>query len=151
MNTRPAVGIWLTALSCLAIAGCGGSAPEIVPTQGKVTLDGGEWPKPGYINFTPLKPAEGLPSRPGWGKFDTDGVFTVTTRKPGDGLIPGTYRVIVECWEIEPSDTRPGLSYIAKRFSTPAPGGLEELVIKPGTRGPVVLNYDVASRASEGE
>lgn len=74
------------AVGCLTVAGCGRDAPEMVPTRGKVTLNGGRWPRPGALFFAPLKPAEGFPRRPGVGQFDTDGIFTVTSRDPGDGL-----------------------------------------------------------------
>ena len=121
----------------------------MVPTRGKVTLDGGPWPKPGALYFTPLKPAEGFPRRPGVGHFDTDGTFTVTTRDPGDGLIPGTYRIAVECWEVEPSDNRPGKSYTAERYTSPARSGLE-LTVEPGTRDTVELEYDIPGSASSG-
>ena len=139
---------WL-AVCCLTVAGCGRDGLEIVPTQGKVTLDGGQWPKPGAIFFAPLEPAEGFPRRPGWGQFDVDGVFTVTTRDPGDGLIPGTYRIALECWEIEPSDNRPGKSYTAERYTSPARSGLE-LTIEPGSSGPVEVEYDIPGSGSDG-
>lgn len=127
---------------CLALSGCGSDAPEMVPVEGRVTLDGGPWPQPGMVFFTPLQPADGLPRRPGLGRFDTDGEFTVTTRTPGDGLIPGTYRIAVECWEIEPTDTRPGKSYTAERYTDPASSGLE-LKIERGTRETVRWDYDI--------
>ena len=149
MSTRSPVTFLLPALCLLIIAGCGRAAPEMVPTRGKVTLDGGEWPKPGALYFSPLKPAEGFPGRPGVGQFDTDGTFTVTTRDPGDGLIPGTYRIAVECWEVEPSDTRPGKSHTAERYTSPARSGLE-LTVEPGTRDTIELEYDIPGSASDG-
>lgn len=146
--SRVLLMLWLT-VGGLTVGGCGRDAPEMVPTRGKVTLDGGQWPKPGSLFFAPLEPAEGFPRRPGVGQFDKDGVFTVTSRDPGDGLIPGTYRIAVECWEVEPSDTRPGKSYTAQQYTSPARSGLE-LTIEPGTRGPVVLEYDIPGSGSDG-
>ena len=136
--------ILLAALIVSFLPGCGSDAPEMVPVSGKVTLDGGPWPKPGIVFFTPLEPAEGFPRRPGMGHFDTDGVFTVTTRDPGDGLIPGTYRIAVECWEVEPTDSAPGKSYTSEWYIG------QELTVEPGDRGPIRLEYDVPGRASGG-
>jgi len=147
MRRAPKIGILLPTLCSLIIAGCGRAGPEIVPTRGKVTLDGGAWPKPGVIYFTPLKPAEGFPRRPGTGHFDTDGTFTVTTLDPGDGLIPGTYRIAVECWEVWPEEKPPGKSYVAEPYTSPARSGLE-LTVEPGTRGPVEVKHDIPGRAS---
>ena len=149
MNTRMRIAFSLFALCGLIIAGCGRAAPEMVPTFGKVTLDGGQWPKPGAIYFTPYQPAEGFPGRPGVGQFGVDGTFVVTTRHPGDGLIPGTYRIALECWEVEPTDTSPGKSYTAEHYTSPARSGLE-LTIEPGTREPVELKYDIPGSASGG-
>lgn len=146
-KARRITAFLLPTLCCLIVAGCGRAGPEIVPTRGKVTLNGGAWPKPGVIYFTPVKPAEGFPRRPGAGHFDTDGVFIVTTRDPGDGLIPGTYGIAVECWEVVPTDTSPGKSSAAERYTSPVRSGLE-LTIKPGTRGPVELAYDIPGRNS---
>jgi len=117
----------------------------MVPVRGKVTLEGGAWPKAGVVSFVPLEPAPGFPSRPGTGHFDTDGSFTVTTRDPGDGLIPGKYRVAVTCWEEEPGDNRPGKSYLADAFTSPARSGLE-FQVEPGASGPLVFEHDFPRR-----
>ena len=147
MSARRLVATGLVALLCGLGIGCGSKGPEIVPVRGTVTFHGGPWPKPGHIYFTPLKPAEGFPRRPGSGAFDVDGRFTVTTRDPGDGLIPGTYRIAVECWEVRPTDTTPGVSYAAKSYTTPATSSLE-LVVEPGTRGTVEVEYDIPNRGA---
>ena len=82
--------------------GCTGSKLPIVPTTGKVTYGGGEWPADGTIFFTPISVEEGYPRRPATGRFKSDGAFKVTSFKPDDGLVPGTYSVKVTCYEKQP-------------------------------------------------
>lgn len=143
---------WVVAL--VVAVGCGNDL-GIVPVEGKLTFDGGAWPKPGRVNFLPLQGAKGFPQRPGVGTFDTDGQFRVTTIESGDGLFPGTYRVYVECWEIEPAgeeghhhhgEEQPappeGRSYIDREYSSPVASPLE-VTVEPGVSGPVVVQYDI--------
>ena len=42
--------------------------------------------------------------------------FTVTSFSEGDGLVPGSYRVRVECWKKVPTMGTPGESYIAADY-----------------------------------
>ncbi|WP_237722514.1 hypothetical protein [Singulisphaera acidiphila] len=91
--------------------GCGSSEPGLVPVRGKVTLNGGPWPKEGTINFTPAGTVEGADptkSRPGSAKFTTDGYFTAGSFEAGDGLFPGTYNVALDCLESPPQMTNTG-------------------------------------------
>ena len=116
MTTIPpcARRIALGLLATLAFAGCGGGDhPDTVPVQGRLTYGGGDWPNPGIIYFTVLEPAEGFPRHAGTAKFDTDGRFRAKTWEEGDGLMPGKYRVSVECWKVPPSmDGPPSVSYV---------------------------------------
>ncbi len=141
------------------LVGCGNDLGT-VPVEGKLTLDGGDWPKPGRVNFLPLEPAEGFPQRPGFGTFDTDGQFRVTTIESGDGLFPGTYRVYVECWEIEPvgeedhhhageehAAPAEGKSYVDPEHGSPVASPLE-VTVEPGASGPVELEFDIPSAES---
>ena len=127
------VGLW-------TIAGCGNQGPEMVSVRGKVTLQGGPWPRPGIVNFTPVKAAEGLPSKPASGRFDVDGSFVATTGEYS-GLIPGEYRVSVTCWLREPGDNDPGQSYTPESFTNPARSGLELKI--PRGSGPVIWEKDL--------
>jgi len=88
----------------------------MVPVQGKVTFDGGPPPAEGGIFFAPVEVAAGLPRRPGMARFGMDGQFTVTSFSGGDGLVPGTYRVNVECWKVPPTMETPGESYVADDY-----------------------------------
>lgn len=102
----------VTALVLLVSAfGCGSGEPGLVPVRGKVTLNGGPWPKEGTINFTPTGTADGADptkSRPGSAKFSTDGAFTAGSFEEGDGLFPGVYSVALDCLESPPQMTNTG-------------------------------------------
>ena len=106
--------IALGLLATLAFAGCGGNShPDTISVHGRLTYGGGDWPQPGFIYFTALEPAEGFPRHAGTAKFDTDGRFRVGTWEEGDGLMPGRYRVSVECWKVRPSIDGPSsVSYV---------------------------------------
>lgn len=118
--------------------GCSKSPLEMVPVSGRITMDGGPLPVPGMIWFAPIEVPEGLPKRPAAGKFDTDGEFSVRSFRPGDGLIPGKYRVWIQCLKEPVSAGLPrGVSYIAEDYDWP------ELLIERGTTEAVEVNYDV--------
>ncbi|MFO0910895.1 MAG: hypothetical protein U0835_10215 [Isosphaeraceae bacterium] len=133
------------AAACLALslvlahAGCGSGEPGLVPVRGKVTLDGGPWPKEGTINFTPTSGEGGDPSklRPGGGKFGTDGSFTVGSFEASDGLFPGTYQVSVDCPEAPPQMSPTGQAVearnaVPKKFRDPSTSGLKVTVTAGG-------------------
>ena len=142
-GTAAVLGCLLLIVCCLPLSGCGKSGPETVSVKGKVTLGGGAWPKPGVLYFTPVKPAEGMPSRPAPAHFDEDGNFTVTSFREGDGLVPGMYKVGVECWEVPPSmeTNLPGKSYVPEKFQSPQTSGLK-ITIQPGA-GKQTPTFDV--------
>lgn len=76
------------AAALAAGAGCG--RPRPVPVKGTVTLDG----KPlsgATVAFSPLDPA----GHAATGATADDGSFRLTTYEPGDGALPGEYKVIV--------------------------------------------------------
>jgi hypothetical protein len=145
MQRRRLLGRLAAAGVCTALlvmpGGCGSGEPGVVPVRGKVTLDGGPWPKEGTITFTPVAGAQGAdPSkaRPGTGKFATDGSFTVTSFEAGDGLFPGQYEVSVECLDSAPTmgnDGRVvgGKSSVPEKYRNGSTSGLA-LTVKPGER-----------------
>lgn len=132
--------LFLYAVGVMLFGGCSHDLPEMIPVRGRVTLAGGEWPKPGYVDFAPIQVAPGLPLKPGSGRFDTDGAFIVKSGEY-EGLVPGTYRIGVVCWEKQPAHGNPGKGYIPEKFSHPAKSGLT-LEIKPGQSDPVIWNHD---------
>ena len=94
----------LAALACgvlfAAVVGCGGSDPyEAVPVSGTVTFDDGNVIPVGRMTLTFTSQAASVDNRtharPAQAEINvTDGTFSsVTTRKTGDGLIPGKHNV----------------------------------------------------------
>ncbi len=104
----------------VAAAGCGVERPETVPVSGCITFEGNAPPAAGILYFTTDEPAEGFPRRPTLAKFDEQGYFQVTTWDRGDGLMPGRYRITVECWETPPElGISGGESYVPTKYQDP--------------------------------
>jgi hypothetical protein len=126
--------------------GCGHRGPEVVPVEGTVTFGGGPWPKPGVLYFTIDAVAAGVPGRPAIADFNIDGRLTVTSFKKGDGLVPGKYKIGIECWETPPqmgSPVKPK-SYVPKKFQAANTSGLS-VTVEPGQRL-VKLDLDVPKK-----
>jgi len=140
LQSRLALAVTFS-IAAVLLAGCGADHPETVPVRGRVTLGGGDWPTRGRLYFTVVEPAEGFPRRPGRADFDTDGYFEARTWEPGDGLMPGTYKVAVECWEIPPTMETGGRGPVPERYRR-ASSSDWQLVIKPGSAAQVV-EFDV--------
>lgn len=130
---------WLAALA-IAISGCGGESLPLVSVKGVVTFGGGDCPAPGNVTFQPLEVAAGLPHRPASAKFGTDGRFEATSFRPGDGLVPGSYKVSITCYTglPDPSSKDP-FGDINEVPSDYAP----EVLVVEADSDPVVQNYDV--------
>jgi hypothetical protein len=135
-------------LALAGLAGCGRHGPEVVPVEGKITYSGGPWPQGGNLYFTPVESATGFPMRPGSAEFGLDGRFTVTSFKPGDGLVPGRYHVGVECWVSPPvmGSKSPAKSAVPANYRSPATSGLE-LNVRPDQRK-VTVEWDVPKPGS---
>jgi hypothetical protein len=73
----------------LAAGGCSSKDKPVI-VEGVVTLDGQRLPG-ATVTFVPDR--EGR--RPASGRTDDDGTFELTTFHPGDGALPGTYKVTV--------------------------------------------------------
>ena len=114
MNRWLALGVLV-----LLFTGCGDKGPGLIPVKGKVTYAGGAWPKPGNVNFNPTEPAAGFPRLNGTASFGTDGAFTVKSTGDKLGLVPGKYKVVVECWDVMPSmeTNNPGKSFVPETFN----------------------------------
>ncbi|MFM7319790.1 MAG: hypothetical protein ACKO85_22145 [Isosphaeraceae bacterium] len=127
-----------------AFTGCGSSEPGLVPVKGKITLDGGPFPKEGMINFTGASAADpNAPSRPGSAKFGTDGVFSAMSFEPGDGLYPGTYKLAVECQDAPPTIANDGRmiggkNLIPAKFQNAETSGLTLTVPADGVKDAVI-------------
>lgn len=142
MNTtqsRPSL-VFCTLL-VISLAGCGKSGPEIVPVTGTVSFGGGSWPAEGSVLLTPYEAAPGEPIIPTIVGMAKDGSFTAESTV-GAGLVPGKYRVAVECWQLPPDESRSenpdGKSFVPAKYRDPStsglsfdlPAGSEALVIK---------------------
>jgi hypothetical protein len=144
MFSDPAKSVFVVCC-LLSMLGCGPSRPDTVPVSGRLTYGGGDWPKPGRVYFTPLEPAEGFPRRAGRADFEPDGRFRVGTWEDGDGLMPGKYRISIECWRKPPSMGDPDtLSYVPVelRIASRSPWEIEIAV----DGDPVEIERDVPKR-----
>jgi hypothetical protein len=109
----------------LLTSGCGDDR-GLVPVSGTVTLNGQPMPGAGDLTFVPVQIVDGFPIRPAKAEFGPDGAYSAQSYKPGDGLYPGTYGVLVSCWEVPPTpDGPPGKSYIDRRYQNLAASNLE--------------------------
>jgi hypothetical protein len=127
-----------------SLAGCGKHTVPTVPVTGRITYAGGQWPKPGILYFTPSEAFDDLPCRPGTASFGADGKFRATAFANRDGLIPGSYRLHVECWEYPPSmdpKAPAAKSYIPSTFQATSQNGFE-VRVDPDKDG-VELDLDV--------
>jgi hypothetical protein len=115
-----------------ALSGCSHSDhPKTVPVSGRVTIGGKPPPRPGLLSFATLEPAEGFPGRPAAGSFDTSGNYSAGIF-PGEGVIPGKYRVAVECWTKPYSGDGPKPpSHVPEKYRSVATSDVE-LTIAPG-------------------
>jgi len=70
------------------LLGCGAAGPKTAIVKGKVTFKGKPVPN-GTVTFIPASGQHAT------GEIRPDGTYTLTSFRPGDGAIPGTYKVIV--------------------------------------------------------
>ncbi len=117
-------------VSCIGISltGCmERSRQSAIPIHGRVTLDKGPWPTEGILCFLPIKPAPGFPSRAAAVNFSADGNFPAPTPwAEGDGIVPGRYKVYVECWKVPPTREGPDpVGYAAPKYQSAATSDIE--------------------------
>lgn len=130
-------------LGITLLTGCDSGGLPTVPVSGQFTYGGGDWPAPGYVTFVPSSVDEGLPMRPGTGRFRADGKFVVRSFREGDGLLPGTYDVQIKCWTGQPDGSDPKsferLNAVPKDFTA------DELVVEKGGEA-IELKIDVPKK-----
>lgn len=119
----------------MTLAGCGGveSLPGLVPVAGTVKYDGKPLPK-GLIAFLPDDPKESTANSP-----ITNGSYRLMTTASSPGLKPGTYKVIVQSWEVEPGEDAsgkptPGKSAIPAEYADSNKTPLRANIDKAGNR-----------------
>ena len=131
-----ALMIALTAM----ISGCSKS-PDLAAVEGRVTYNGQPL-KFGTVMFQNVKGGQ-----PAIGMIQPDGSFKMVTPKAGDGAKPGSYEVVVSCYENhDPSkapvadrgDMSPGKSLVPQKYMMAATSGLTAEV-KPEGNEPLVF------------
>ncbi|MEI6256946.1 MAG: hypothetical protein WCQ77_09920 [Planctomycetota bacterium] len=118
--------------------GCDWSSRGTVPVSGRVTFGGAAPEKPCVVCFVPEPGVNGgaTSQRAGFAETRPDGSYTATSFKPGDGLLPGTYTVRLECWKVRGNHDKEGVSFVPKGFTPPA------VVVTEGA-GSVAYSVDV--------
>lgn len=86
----------LVAIALFAAIGCGGSAGDAVQVTGTVKhADGSDISfEAGTIVFQAADPTQFAS-----GRVEPDGAFALMTKKPGDGVKPGQYKVVLQLWK----------------------------------------------------
>jgi hypothetical protein len=83
----------ITGTLLAALPGCGGGEFKTAPVTGKVTYQG-QPVTAGSLTFAPVASGEkALAGRPGTGAVKSDGTYTLSTHKEGDGAVVGPHRV----------------------------------------------------------
>lgn len=113
------------ALGALSLAGCGA---EKYPVRGTVTLADSTPLTKGLVIFERVEGGAPVSAR---GSIQPDGGYELSTDKPGDGVPPGKYRVLINSLDLsDVPDEKKNLPFDFKymKFET---SGLE-YEVKPG-------------------
>jgi hypothetical protein len=127
------------------LAGCSDGLPKRVPVSGIVLVDG-QSATSGTIEFAPVSGG-----RVAAGEIGSDGRFTLTTFKPGDGCTIGDHKVTINSYKDLAGNIRHWL--LPKKYAIP---GTSPLVISVqeatanakfelswnGRKGPEIERYD---------
>ncbi len=129
----------------LGCSGEGGTAPSTTKVGGKITYGGGEWPHKATLSFVSVAgAASNTELHSGSADVKPDGTFTAETFAPGDGLVPGKYEVIVNCWDSD-QVTNPNAKNLApKEFQSPGTTPLK--VDVPAGSAPITVEWDVPAK-----
>lgn len=84
------LGVMATAVLLLASTGCG--SPKLYPVKGKIALEGKPMKGGGAITFMPVSDQA---AKAASGTIDEEGNYELMTEKPGDGSMPGEFRVVI--------------------------------------------------------
>jgi len=126
------------AVAIVAVSGCSGvKIPSLGQVGGIVTLDGQPLTK-GQVQFLPDS-SKGTKGRMAVGIIGTDGRFSLTAFKPGDGALVGFHKVVIICEEDMPTFDRnpkvalqPPKSLIPIRYTDANTSGLTAEVKSAG-------------------
>jgi hypothetical protein len=122
------------ALAFLGLAGCGGG---LYPVRGAVTLDDGTPVTKGLVVFERVGGGEPIVAR---GQIQSDGSYELSTYKPGDGVPPGKYKVLLNSMDLsDVPDEAKNLPYDTRYLSL-ATSGLEVEVTSGPNDIPIKLD-----------
>jgi hypothetical protein len=79
----------------ITVVGCGPNNPKTYPVQGRVLFEDGRSIEQGSVEFR-LDSESDSQRTVARGKINPDGSFSLSTFEPGDGALPGKYKVIVQ-------------------------------------------------------
>ena len=125
---RPGCLLVLAAASQV-LMGCGEAEPVLYPLRGSVVYRGKPTPKAELV----FHPQFG---GPGWSPVATvndDGTFEAGTKIPGDGALPGTYKVTA-VWHPRATEDDPGPNFLPAKYSLPTTSPLEIVVSPEGVQ-----------------
>lgn len=107
LRLKVPAGLWMWAAAFAVLSGCGsnGNLP-VYPVKGKIMFEGQPMKGGGAITFVPTG---GQAGAQGGGEIKEDGTYELTTYTPGDGSIPGDFRVVI--------------TQVTVKEPTPAPDG----------------------------
>ena len=123
-------------LACLGLGAAGCKNDKLVPIEGQITVDGQPVMEGTSVLLAPLGD-----HKPAHGKTAADGTFRVYTNVPGDGVMPGEYRVVLvnstngiplPDHEVTREDDPAYLAYLKK---------VEEFKRRPPTKGMLPILY----------
>jgi hypothetical protein len=120
-------------LTALLVVGCGDSGDEMLAVSGTVKNPDGSAvtaEEGGLIQFTP--DGSGTTAM---GSLEKDGSFTMMTKKPGDGVKPGKYKVVLQLWK----NYRAGALAVPKEYSDATTTPLEATVDADNTHFDFVI------------
>jgi hypothetical protein len=134
---RSSLGVHLAVFALVCVAGCGKNTSLTKQLRGQVTFQGAAPPAEGQITLAPIESAPTYPRRPASGDFDKTGTFKLTTFSKDDGIIPGRYRVNINCWREPPTlKTKLSANYVPADFKF-------DVTIDENADEPVELRIDV--------
>ena len=145
ISYRRLATVWMVALLSASLNGCSNKrAVKTVPVEGTVRLEGGAWPAPGNISFVPVEAAAGYPLRPGWAEFNQQGEFAAGCFEDGDGLVPGKYKVNIDCWDTVPQVGKktPAASCIPAKYQR----DFKELLVAADADEPISVEWVIPSK-----
>src|SRR5215213_9538816 len=91
------------AAGALFVAGCGSKSElDLVPVRGEVTYNG----KPLAEGTVVYLPDQASAGRQATGPINSDGSFSLTTQKRDDGVMKGSYQIVVLAYKPHPGEPK---------------------------------------------